>query len=1001
MELIIHLSDIHFNNEKDNIDNEIKLISNSIAAHFKSEMVDGIVIAISGDLANKGTKEEFDKCFEFVSSLKARLIKKLNVNNKKCCIITCPGNHDLYYPEILKRDQYKNMSEETKIDYYTKALRNYFDSRFNPVDEAGWFVCNKKLRCYDFFINFTCANTTMGSILENNEIDKGMHHIPSDDFKKLETNCKDVNFLLMHHSREWFYDEDWENFEDISSRSYNVILFGHEHKNRDKNIINNGRIVEEICGGELLGENSIFNLITIDAKKNLAFFKAIRKNGRYEISTSGPEYRLKQNENLAEIYDSDFFNELNDYPLVDDAKLNDIFVFPTMNFVEEGYDANKIEEYDDFERLLLKEEVNSIVINGDDLSGKSLLAKSLFVSLADKYHPVLLTPFDFQSGTIENCFKRVISREYNSSKVNSNTYFQFEECKVAIFDDFDRIDSDKSNKIKKYLYDKFDKIVFLKNQNSINFVKGMVDGYTETKNIVKLNISPMLYVKRGQLIKNICTLYYGKNKTDQDIEKTSNIINETINKQLNILNLNPQFVVLFVNSFLKNDVQFGSSNGFTSVFQSNITSQLERIKALTKEDIEEYLYLLQIISYKSHISKEYPISVNTISEIITEYNTKGKGIRPEVSVLDFIKNLEYCKMIQKSRMDPNKFIFISSNYFSFFVAKNIVTLLSKGQMDNSIIDKLIKEMCFGVNGDILLYLAYIFQSELIIDMIYNQANEFFKCMPDELILNPKSCNIGYLQLKKSKLMLNLPDKKDKKNNLKRREKDEEKIEKKKKEVIDYNYTDKDLDNSVVKIKQAVKYIELLSKLLPDFMHLDPETIKDIINGLYSYSNKLLYFVLKPYEEFFEEGSTLLADLYKDGDIPEEFRDEEKFKQQIQQISHNFILNVYNVIARLSSSKKTIYAFDSLCNKNMVSNELIDLMVHENSEELKQFANLVLQIDSKYDDIMIQNYLKQIVRYHCLKNAISYTGINQQIINRYLITNPTKNKVAQLRVGKKK
>ena len=1000
MELIIHLSDIHFSKETKNIEQETNLISNCICSHFSGKSIDGIIIVISGDMANWGLPEEFSQCTLFIKNLKYRISKRMNVESNKTCFISCPGNHDIYYEKKFMREDYVKMTLDEKCRFYKDSLKNYYNSQLNPVDRKDWLVCNRKFTYKNFGINFSFINTTIGSIYDDSDIDKGIHSLPKEVFDDLKTDPNDINFMVMHHSKEYFYDEEWEMFDDIMPQYYNVVLFGHEHKNRDNHIENEGRIVEQLCGGELLGEKSIFNLITIEENKKLSFYKAIRQNGIYEISVSGPEYRVIKNNNIQEIYDNDFIDELNEYSLVDDAKLNDIYVFPTMTFVDEFHQDSKIEKFEDFEKLILDDDINTIVIDGDDLSGKSLLAKSLFMSLMENYHPLLVTPYDFQTGSIENCFKRIVCREYNNSKINHNSYFQFEDSKVVIFDDFDKLDVEKSNKIKKVLYDKFDKIIYLKNLNNANFLKSIIDGFVETKKIVKLNISPMLYIKRGQLVYNICVVYYKNSKTEQEIQRIANVINETINKQLNILNLNPQFVVLCVNSLLKNDIQLGSSNGFTAVFHSNITRQLERIKSFNKDDIDEYLYILQNIAYKAHISKEYPISIECITQVINNYNLEGGVTRPKVSVLDFVKNLESCKMIQKSKSDSNKFIFISSNYFSYFVAKNIVSLVSDSKMDNEVIDKLIKEMCFGVNGDILLYLAYILQSKRIIDTVYTKADEFFKGFDTEIILNPKECNVEYLHLKKTKLLLDVPNKKDKKNNLKRREQDEEKIVKKKKEMIDYNYEEKDLDNTFIKIRQAIKYIELLSRLLPDFMHLNPERTKDIVIGLYSYSNKLLYYVLKPYEEFFEKDSKILAELYNDGDIPDEFRDENKFKQAIQQISHGFVLNVYNLVARLSSSKKTLYAFDNLCDKGLASNEILNLMVHENVEKLEDFANKFLEIDSKYNDILIENYLKQIIRHHCVKNSIVYSGINQKVINKYLVTNPDKKKVSQLRLGKK-
>ena len=66
-----------------------------------------------------------------------------------------------------------------------------------------------------------------------------------------------------------------------------------------------------------------------------------------------------------------------------------------------------------------------------------------------------------------------------------------------------------------------------------------------------------------------------------------------------------------------------------------------------------------------------------------------------------------------------------------------------------------------------------------------------------------------------------------------------------------------------------------------------------------------------------------------------------------------------------------------------------------------FINLATDIiDAKYDDVLIENYLKQIIRHHCIKNSISYSGINQKVINKYLVVNPDKKKVSQLRLGKR-
>lgn len=1001
MELILHLSDIHFNEETKNTNDEINLISNAIVSYFKGKEIDGIVFAITGDLTQRGSIEEFNLCAHFINKLKFSLAHRIENKSLKFSIISCPGNHDIYFDKPFSRNEYREMSIDSKIDFYTKSLENYYKSRFNPSNENNWMTYKKVIKYNGFNINFSCVNTTMGSLLDNFEVDKGIHSLPLSCFENLKTDVKDINILMMHHSKDWFNDEEWERFQDIEKKYYNVVLFGHEHFNRDNHIESNNKIVEEICGGELLGLKSIFNLITIDSNKKISFFKAIKINDCYEISKSGPEYRVSIDINNKEIYNSDFINELNDYSLIQDAKLNDIFVFPTLNYFNENSNDLRIDNFSSFEKILFDNDKKIVFISGDDLSGKSYLAKSLFLSFMDIYHPLLFTPNDFVGSSFENSIKRIISKEYNSNKISFSKYFQYSAGKIAIVDDFDCLDIEKSKKIKKILYEKFDKVILLKNQNNTNFIRSLVvDSSNDTFKSTNLTMTPMYYRKREQLINNICSFYY-KNKSESEIQKISSIINESISKQLSILNLTPQFVVLCVNSMIKDGIQFGSSNGFTSVFYSNIIQQMQQSNCISKDDMDEYLYLLQNIAYKAHITREYPISINSIIEVVDNYNHEGNGVRPSVSALEFVKNLERTKMFQKSNLNVNKYIFVSSNYYSFFVAKNIVSLISDMKMDNTVLKKMINEMCFGVNGDILLYVSYILQSSTIIDLIFNQSKMFFNDFSIEADLNPKSCNIDYLRLKNTKLILEFPTIKDKNNSLKQREIDEEKVIDRKKDSVFYDYSEKDLDNSVMKIKQALKYIELLSRLLPDFMHLKSATSKEVVLGLYSYSNKLIYYVLKPYEELFEKDSKLLEELYKDADISTEFGDANRLKQAIQQISQDFILNVYYMIARLSSNNKTIYAFDNLCDRNMASNLVLDLMVHEKTEDLSKFSDLILNIDKKFDDIMIQNMLKRIVRHYCLNNSISYFGNNQRIINKYLVKYPSKNTVIQLRMNNKK
>lgn len=993
MRLLLHLSDLHISSTTKEIDDEAKRISNALESFCREKKdIKQIIIVVSGDLTWSGKKEEFDLFDKFIGKLRYHINTKLGL---KPYVLTCPGNHDIDFPKELTRDELVNMTSDEKYSFYIPALKNYFESNFANNWQNN-FVLQQNCTQNGETFHFCILNSVIGSRIEDIDTDKGIHSIPNRIIKNISLNNDNLNILVLHHSIEWFSDDQWEYLNSLIDEYFDLVLYGHEHNNRDFYVKSKKRNVDFICSGPLFIEDSSFNIITID-NKQINTYKATKTNAYYDIIECN-KFFVDERGSKDEIFYQDYLNGLSEYSLIPDAKVSDIFVFPQLSYVDNENMLRKVDSIDDFVKHLSNKNYKYFMFEGDEFSGKTELMNYLFLYLRDKYYPLLLNPHDVVNN-VDKTFKNIFRKSYDTRAISFNQYHQLDiKEKILIIDDFDFIPLDARKKIINYASINFSKILIVKKSQNINFVSNVIENISSDETM-KLSISPMLYRKREELIFNVCKFNY-KYKDDLELRNLSKAINESISKQLTILNLTPQFIILCVNALIKNDYQLNSTNGFTAVFQSNITRLLESVPEI---DIEKYLYLLQLISYEAHVSKEYPISFGKISEVISEYNLKGSKTRKAIVVVDFVNNLERCKLIKKSREDVNKYTFISPNYFSYFIAKNIVSLIAKNETDVlPVLEKLVREISFGLNGDILLYVSYILQTSKIIDMIHEISKDFFNDFTEEINLNPKDSNVQYLFLNQSNLILQIPSKVDKENNLRKREEDENKIEKSKKQNIEY-YGEKevDFDNSIVRIKIGIKYIEILAKLLPDFIHLDSLDCEQIIKNLFSYCNKILYYILKPYEELFDENSEILKELYSDSDIREEFKNPLMIKAEIQKISNIFILNMYNMVARLSSSDSTIYAFDNLADKTKVTNELLNLMQHEHIEHLESFGAMFEDIDKKYDNITIRNYLKIILRKHILTNSIKYYGNNQRIINTYLNSSPKKSQVARIRTSKKR
>ena len=423
MNLILHLSDLHISENNNDINAECERIVKVLDAFARNkENVTDVLIVVSGDLTQSGTEEDFYVFDEFIGKLRFLIKKKLSLGKHSCFVITCPGNHDVYFDHKVKREEIMAMPENEKFNYYEKSLDYYYKSKYaNKWNNSYITKIERKLGKTG--ISFTLINSVVGSRIEDEDTDKGLHMIPNICLDEITPTSDSINVLVLHHSLEWFEENQWRTISDKIESGYNAVLYGHEHINRDRHMQSKNKNVDFICGGPLFDKNSSFNVLAIFENKIQTFKFQLEKNN-YKYSNVINEFKISKQIKKDDLFDFEFIEEINDYSLLQDVSLLDIYVFPLLSYVNSEDKDKTVENFNDFKNIIDKKDKQFILIEGDEISGKTELSKYLFLEYRKDFYPLLINANDIGKGYVENSFKNVFKKEYDIHKISFTEYEQ-------------------------------------------------------------------------------------------------------------------------------------------------------------------------------------------------------------------------------------------------------------------------------------------------------------------------------------------------------------------------------------------------------------------------------------------------------------------------------------------------------------------------------------------------------------------------------------------------
>lgn len=250
--LILHISDLHFGAdsfasfsrpESDIKSSIINIIKDTLENDFK---IKKIVVAIGGDILNRGNADQYGEALTFFEKLRGSLVG-FTLN-----FILCPGNHD------LKNSGHKDFS---LFNRFSTKLTNSMEFIFNKTNSVRLF----EMYNYSFILINTQYHLKHEFGLINHE-----------HFEEVAAKANHPLIILLHHNLIPIHQENLSTVRNsypflddcISLGNVRMILHGHVHSSfmikigvEDKTfpIIGVGALLPEL-GGNYNNQFNIYQL---------------------------------------------------------------------------------------------------------------------------------------------------------------------------------------------------------------------------------------------------------------------------------------------------------------------------------------------------------------------------------------------------------------------------------------------------------------------------------------------------------------------------------------------------------------------------------------------------------------------------------------------------------------------------------------------------------------------------------------------------------------------
>ena len=970
----LHLSDFHLNDSKGVHPAKIQAIVDSLGVYTP---IEGIVIVLSGDIAATGQANQYKIAATFLKRLIPEIRRKYSISEMNTKILIVPGNHDIDWGRSTRLDSSKIRSFDEKeralhLQQELKSMKNYFSfSDRNGCFFPYWMhipfgqLVTRKILHFDngYRIEANLLNTAPFSC----DSDDGLHYLPEDAIHSLTTESNaDFSLVVMHHSPDWFEFSQKKELENTLSKRCSLAFYGHEHFPGTQNVLydNGNRIVKQAGGAwwqSSVPTLSDYYAALFDTESRKYFLSKFSWNADRSafVATMKQEHILMQKSlcGTGLTYQEKYIaTVMADSKNTIAQSVSDYFVFPTLRFnASKEYSRGKaIDKMEDF--IAFIKENRYVAVMGGSNSGKTTLLKMTFKELQTQYVVLYCGTDDITGRSQENILKELVTDTYGA---DSYSLFQAipSDKKVIIIDDLHRISPKHLNKFLRGIEDIFGTIVVASEETSqFDIVQMVKDNIKASKEFKKASISRLYAEKRLALIQKIVLI-----KTDNDELKAAGIA-RTLEQCLNSYKLafrtDIDFVVQFVDYYCAHLGELDKSDAtvFSKVFEASIERSIAPHLVGRKENSNDIIVALSEIAHYIHFNKEYPINAEHIHEVIAAYCEYYDN--RYLTAERFIEIGVNSGLLSRTS-NGYEYRFASKNHLAYFVAKALNRRFHDTG-DTTDLESIVRQSCFSINGDILLFMTYISDNVNIPRLLLEQAVSYVSGWTE---FDLSDIGIKYLQSMPAKSLVS-PKEDEKEEEIHNQAIEEEERDTIIETLDIYDYDETKIDELNNQLIRAFLQLKIIARNFSAFISILPGPVKkDYVSAMYQLPNK----IFSQWAESIDNSLDYLVEEVITWQEEPDFEGKKLSREDIlrffQEVSLNMLLNLYYVASSHGANDNTV---DYLAQQNYISPSLnyrIErLMFWEKVDDYQAVIKEAEELCSLQGDGMAKNMTLAILRH---------------------------------------
>lgn len=970
----LHLSDFHLNDSKGVHPAKIQAIVDSLGVYTP---IEGIVIVLSGDIAATGQANQYKIAATFLKRLIPEIRRKYSISEKNTKILIVPGNHDIDWGRSTRLDSSKIRSFDEKeralhLQQELKSMKNYFSfSDRNGCFFPYWMhipfgqLVTRKILHFDngYRIEANLLNTAPFSC----DSDDGLHYLPEDAIHSLTTESNaDFSLVVMHHSPDWFEFSQKKELENTLSKRCSLAFYGHEHFPGTQNVLydNGNRIVKQAGGAwwqSSVPTLSDYYAALFDTESRKYFLSKFSWNADRSafVATMKQEHILMQKSlcGTGLTYQEKYIaTVMADSKNTIAQSVSDYFVFPTLRFnASKEYSRGKaIDKMEDF--IAFIKENRYVAVMGGSNSGKTTLLKMTFKELQTQCVVLYCGTDDITGRSQENILKELVTDTYGT---DSYSLFQAipSDKKVIIIDDLHRISPKHLNKFLRGIEDIFGTIVVASEETSqFDIVQMVKDNIKASKEFKKASISRLYAEKRLALIQKIVLI-----KTDNDELKAAGIA-RTLEQCLNSYKLafrtDIDFVVQFVDYYCAHLGELDKSDAtvFSEVFEASIERSIAPHLVGRKENSNDIIVALSEIAHYIHFNKEYPINAEHIHEVIAAYCEYYDN--RYLTAERFIEIGVNSGLLSRTS-NGYEYRFASKNHLAYFVAKALNRRFHDTG-DTTDLESIVRQSCFSINGDILLFMTYISDNVNIPRLLLEQAVSYVSGWTE---FDLSDIGIKYLQSMPAKSLVS-PEEDEKEEEIHNQAIEEEERDTIIETLDIYDYDETKIDELNNQLIRAFLQLKIIARNFSAFISILPGPVKkDYVSAMYQLPNK----IFSQWAESIDNSLDYLVEEVIAWQEEPDFEGKKLSREDIlrffQEVSLNMLLNLYYVASSHGANDNTV---DYLAQQNYISPSLnyrIErLMFWEKVDDYQAVIKEAEELCSLQGDGMAKNMTLAILRH---------------------------------------